>query len=71
MVVWGLCAATGALAAGGTDTDTPSWGAAGEDPAVKTAKAALTAGDYASAQTMLKVALAGSPGNADLNNLYA
>ena len=71
VVVVGLCAATGALAAGGSDTDTPSWGAAGEDPAVKSARAALAAGDYASAQTMLKVALAGSPGNADLNNLYA
>jgi tetratricopeptide (TPR) repeat protein len=71
LVVCGLCAATGALAAGGTDTDTPSWGAAAEDPAVKSAKSALAAGDYASAQTMLKVALAASPGNADLNNLYA
>ena len=70
VVVCGLCAAMGALAAGGADTDTPSWGAA-EDPAVKSARAALTAGDYASAQTMLKVALAASPGNADLNNLYA
>ncbi len=71
LVVCGLGAATGALAAGGADTDTPSWGAAAEDPAVKSAKSALAAGDYASAQTMLKVALAASPGNADLNNLYA
>jgi len=71
VVVGGLCAATCALAAGGTDTDTPSWSAATEDPAVKSARAALTAGDYANAQTMLKVALAASPGNADLNNLYA
>jgi len=71
LVVCGLCTATGALAAGGTDTDTPSWGATTEDPAVKSAKAALAAGDYASAQTMLRVALAASPGNADLNNLYA
>jgi tetratricopeptide (TPR) repeat protein len=70
VVAYGLCAATCALAAGGADTDTPSWGAT-EDPAVKSARAALVAGDYASAQTMLKVALAASPGNADLNNLYA
>jgi Tfp pilus assembly protein PilF len=71
VVVCGLCAAAPALAAGGADTDTPSWSATAEDPAVKSARAALTAGDYAGAQTMLKVALAASPGNADLNNLYA
>ena len=38
---------------------------------VKTAQAAIAAGDYASAQLALKVALAADPGNADLHNLYA
>lgn len=71
----GLAVSSWALAAGGSD-DAPSassWNSASssEDPAVKAAKAALTAGDFASAQTMLKVALAGKPGDADLNNLYA
>ena len=38
---------------------------------MKTAKGAIAAGDYASAQLTLKVALASDPGNADLHNLYA
>jgi len=68
-----LCAAmlAGAAGGGGGGNDTPAWSAKAEDPAVKTAKAALTAGDYASAQLSLKVALAADPGNADLHNLYA
>ena len=37
-------------AAGGGGSDTPAWAAKSEDPAVKTAKAAIAAGDYASAQ---------------------
>ena len=65
-----LCWALLAGAAGGGD-DSPSWSAKSEDPAVKTAKGALSAGDYASAQLSLKVALATDPGNADLHNLYA
>jgi cytochrome c-type biogenesis protein CcmH/NrfG len=67
-----LCSAMLAGAAGGGGgNDTPAWSAKAEDPAVQTAKAALTAGDYASAQLSLKVALAADPGNADLHNLYA
>ena len=58
-------------AGGGGGNDTPAWSAKSEDPAVKTAKGALSAGDYASAQLSLKVALAADPGNADLHNLYA
>ena len=69
-----LCWALGAGAAGGGggDTASSSWSSSKpEDPAVKTAKAAIAAGDYASAQVALKVALAADPGNADLHNLYA
>ena len=68
-----LCAAGWAAAAGGGGSDAPSsnWSAKSEDPAVKTAKAAIAAGDYASAQMALKVALAADPNNADLHNLYA
>ena len=67
-----LCGALLAGAAGGGGGDSsPSWSARSEDPAVKTAKAALAAGDYASAQLSLKVALAADPGSADLHNLYA
>jgi Flp pilus assembly protein TadD len=64
-----LAAAVSALAAGSGGSDT--WSAKSEDPAVKTAKAAIAAGDFATAQTGLKVALAADPGNADLHNLYA
>ena len=68
----GLCCAAGpALAAGGSDAPSSNWSAKSEDPAVKTAKDAIAAGDYASAQLALKVALASDPGNADLHNLYA
>lgn len=66
-----LCWALLSGAAGGGDGDSPAWSARSEDPAVKTAKAAIAAGDYASAQLSLKVALAADPGNADLHNLYA
>jgi len=66
-----MCWALLAGAAGGGGDSSPSWSAKSEDPAVKTAKAALAAGDYASAQLSLKVALAADPGNADLHNLYA
>jgi Flp pilus assembly protein TadD len=66
VAVW-LAVSASALAAGGSD----SWSAQSEDPAVKTAKAAIAAGDFATAQTGLKVALASDPGNADLHNLYA
>ena len=66
-----LCSALLVGAAGGGGNDTPAWSAKAEDPAVKTAKAALTAGDFASAQLSLKVSLAADPGNADLHNLYA
>lgn len=68
LVCWALLA--GAAGGGGGDS-APSWSAKSEDPAVKTAKAAIAAGDYASAQLSLKVALAADPGNADLHNLYA
>jgi len=80
IVVWlvaaSLCgAAGGAAAAGGSDSPSPSstWssGSKSEDPAVKTAKGAIAAGDFATAQTGLKQALAADPGNADLHNLYA
>lgn len=69
-----LCCAAGlAFAAGGSDAPSGNWSSSGkaEDPAVKTAKDAIAAGDYASAQTGLKAALAADPGNADLHNLYA
>jgi hypothetical protein len=65
-----LGAAGGTLAAGGGD-EPPAWSAKAEDPAVASARRALAAGDYAGAQLMLKVALAGNAGNADLHNLYA
>ncbi len=68
-----LCCAWVAGAAGGGGGDTSSSWPAGkaEDPAVTTAKAAIAAGDYATAQVGLKVALASDPGNADVHNLYA
>jgi tetratricopeptide (TPR) repeat protein len=66
-----LCWTLLAGAAGGGGDDSPAWTAKSEDPAVKTAKGALAAGDYASAQLSLKVSLASDPGNADLHNLYA
>ena len=66
---WALVA--GAAGGGGGDSSS-SWSSGkSEDPAVTTAKAAIAAGDFASAQLGLKVALAGDPGNADLHNLYA
>jgi Tfp pilus assembly protein PilF len=70
----GLLCATGlAGAAGGSDSPSSSTWSAGkaEDPAIQTAKGAIAAGDYASAQQTLKAALASDPGNADLHNLYA
>ena len=69
LLCWALLA--GAAGGGGGDTPSPSWSAKSEDPVVKTAQAAIAAGDYASAQLALKVALAADPGNADLHNLYA
>jgi len=68
-----LCAAGLAGAAGGGDPPSGSNWSAGkaEDPAIKTARGAIAAGDYASAQQTLKDALASDPGNADLHNLYA
>ena len=71
-----LCAMAGlagAAGGGGSDSSSSSWSAGGkaEDPAVKTARSAIAAGDFATAQTGLKVALAADPGNADLHNLYA
>lgn len=83
IVVWvvgaSLCCAAGwAAAAGGSDSPSTSstsstWSSGGksEDPALKTAKAAIAAGDFATAQSGLKQALAADPGNADLHNLYA
>jgi cytochrome c-type biogenesis protein CcmH/NrfG len=68
LLCWALLAGA---AGGGGGNDTPAWSAKSEDPAVKTAKGALSAGDYASAQLSLKVALAADPGSADLHNLYA
>ncbi len=67
------CAAGLAGAAGGSDSPSSStWSAdKAQDPAVKTARAAIAAGDYASAQQASKAALASDPGNADLHNLYA
>jgi tetratricopeptide (TPR) repeat protein len=70
----GLLCATGlAGAAGGSDSPSSGTWSAGkaEDPAIHTAKGAIAAGDYASAQQTLKAALASDPGNADLHNLYA
>ena len=69
LLCWALLA--GAAGGGGGDTPSPTWSAKSEDPAVKTAQAAIAAGDYASAQLALKVSLAADPGNADLHNLYA
>ena len=68
-----LCASAAAFAAdsGGTPNWTPSATGKAEDPAIKSAKAALAAGDYAAAQAGLKTAVAADPGNADLQNLYA
>jgi hypothetical protein len=68
-----LCLAGWAAAAGGGGSDSPSWSAGGksEDAAVKSARSAIATGDFAGAQSMLKVALASDPGNADLHNLYA
>ena len=70
-----LAAAGGAGAAGSDEPANPSpWTSPSggtEDPAVKAARSALNAGDYAGAALMLKVALAAQPGSADLNNLYA
>lgn len=70
-----------AVAAIGADTTSPSpspspsggWSAAGksEDAALKSARAAIAAGDFAAAQATLKGALASDPGNADAHNLYA
>jgi tetratricopeptide (TPR) repeat protein len=68
-----------AAAAMGADSSSPSpapssgWPAAGksEDPALKSARAAIAAGDYGGAQAALKPALGADPGNADLHNLYA
>jgi tetratricopeptide (TPR) repeat protein len=72
-----------AVAAIGADTTSPSsstspspsggWSAAGkaEDAALKSARAAIAAGDYAAAQTTRKGAVASDPGNADAHNLYA
>jgi cytochrome c-type biogenesis protein CcmH/NrfG len=74
LVVWALWA----FAAGGGGSDSNSsgsstWSSSGkaEDPAVKTARAAIAAGDFATAQTGLKLALAADANNADLHNLYA
>ena len=66
---WALVA--GAAGGGGGDSSSSWPSGKAEDPAVATAKAAIAAGDYASAQLGLKVALASDPGNADLHNLYA
>jgi tetratricopeptide (TPR) repeat protein len=72
-----ICVATWAAAAGGDDPPSANprsgWspGSKAEDPALKSAKAAFAAGDYAAAQGTLKAALASDPGNADLHNLYA
>ena len=70
LLCWAALAGAAGGGGGGGDA-TSSWSAKSEDPAVKTAKAAIAAGDYASAQLGLKVALASDPGNADLHNLYA
>jgi Tfp pilus assembly protein PilF len=69
--------ATLVAAAGGDETPSASprsgWSTSSkaDDPALKSAKAAFAAGDYAGAQGTLKAALASDPGNADLHNLYA
>lgn len=59
-----------AAGGGGDDGWRPS-SARTEDPAVSAARSMLAVGDYAGAQLALKGALAGQPGNADLQNLYA
>jgi len=68
-----LCMALGgAFAAPSGGSDSSAWsGSKTEDPALKSAQAALAAGDYAGAQSTLKGAVAANPGNADLHNLYA
>jgi Tfp pilus assembly protein PilF len=68
-----IAVTAGAAGGGGGDTSSSNWSSSGkpEDPALKTARAAIAAGDFASAQVALKVALAADPGNADLHNLYA
>ena len=80
LVAWFLCAGllgaagwAGAAGGGGGDSSGSNWssGSRAEDPAVKTARGAIAAGDYASTQLALKVALSSDPGNADLHNLYA
>jgi len=68
-----------AVVAIGADTTSPSpdssggWSAAGkgENPALKSARAAIAASDFAAAQATLKGALASDPGNPDAHNLYA
>jgi tetratricopeptide (TPR) repeat protein len=69
-----LCAALSApslQAAPDSTSSTPSWSAAGQDPALKAANASLAAGDYTAAQATLKSALAAKPDDAELNNMYA
>jgi len=73
-----VCALLGlsvnALAADSGGSSTPTWSAGSskaDDAALKSAKAALAAGDHGAAQGQLKTALAADPGNADLHNLYA
>lgn len=72
-----LCVVAAAI---GADTSSPApspsgggWSAAGksEDPALKSAREAIAAGDYSGAQATLKPAVAANPGNADMHNLYA
>jgi Tfp pilus assembly protein PilF len=77
IVGWALCGALAgavavAVAAPSGGSDSSAWsGSKTEDPALKSAQAALAAGDYTGAQATLKAAVAANPGNADLHNLYA
>ena len=68
-----LCMALGStFAAPSGGSDSSAWsGSKAEDPALKSAQAALAAGDVAGAQSTLKAAVTANPGNADLHNLYA
>jgi tetratricopeptide (TPR) repeat protein len=72
LTILALCAAAAAHAAGGG-----GGGGGGDDdekivdPAIKSAQAAISRQDWATAQAGLKQALADNPNRADYHNLYA
>ncbi|HZN99818.1 MAG TPA: hypothetical protein VFB93_01350 [Burkholderiales bacterium] len=65
LILAGLLASGTALAAGDPVVSTP------KDPVLEKANAAIARKDWASAQGVLKDAVATSPGNANYHNLYA